>query len=40
MKNQFFYISAFGNDNNNGLSEQKTWQIINKINETKLQVGE
>lgn len=39
MQKQIFFISTSGNDKNNGLSEQKPWKTINKINETKLQPG-
>ncbi len=35
-----YYISAAGNDSNNGLSEKNAWKSIDKLNTTVLKVGD
>ena len=35
-----YYISAFGNDSNSGISQKQPWQSIDRVNATQLLAGD
>ena len=40
VKGKRYYISNNGNDKNNGLSEEKAWATLDKVNKAKLKPGD